>query len=121
MLGGLCCRFKPPATEADMTYYLVTANPRSELMGELEERLQRGEFLPMRPFGQALTHALKGARLRKDGSAVWEEEDYCSPPLAMEREAVLDRYFDGLEVEPVAEDKGWQRIASLPRLFPALA
>jgi hypothetical protein len=25
---------------------------------------------------------------------MWIEEDYCSPPLAMERKVVLDRYFD---------------------------
>jgi hypothetical protein len=26
------------------------------------------------------------------------EEDYCSPPLAMERESVLDQYFNDIEV-----------------------
>jgi hypothetical protein len=33
---------------------------------------------------------------------------------------VLDTYFDDIEVEAVREDEGWQRIADLPRLFPAL-
>jgi hypothetical protein len=28
-----------------------------------------------------------------------EEEDYCSPPLAQERAAVLDTYFDDITVE----------------------
>jgi len=51
---------------------------------------------------------------------VWEEEDYCRPPLAQERAAVLDRYFEALAVEAVAEGTGWQRIAELPPLFPAL-
>jgi hypothetical protein len=27
----------------------------------------------------------------EDGYALWVEEDYCSPPLAMEIEHVLDR------------------------------
>ena len=30
--------------------------------------------------------------------ALWVEEDYCSPPLAMERENVLNQYFNDIEV-----------------------
>jgi hypothetical protein len=74
----------------------------------------------MKPFGRSLTHALRNAGIRKDGVAVWEEEDYCSPPLAQEREAVLDGYFGDLRVEPVSEGDGWEKIAALPRLFPEL-
>ena len=62
--------------------------------------------------------ALRGARSGSAETAVWEEEDYCSPPLAMERAAILDRYFDRIEVEPVARGEGWRRIDGLPRLFP---
>jgi hypothetical protein len=51
---------------------------------------------------------------------VWEEEDYCRPPLAQERAAVLDDYFDKLQVEPVREGEGWLRIEGLERLFPDL-
>jgi hypothetical protein len=50
--------------------------------------------------------------------AVWEEEDYCRPPLAQEREAMLDTYFRDLRVEPVQEGDGWEKIEDLPRLFP---
>ena len=103
-----------------MAYYLVRAKPRADLLNELEERLQRGEFMPMRPFGSALSHALRNARTQADGSAVWEEEDYCRPPLAEERAAVLDQYFDELRVEAVEENSGWKEINHLPRLFPAL-
>jgi hypothetical protein len=72
----------------------------------------------MRPFGAALTKGLVGARLDlESGEAVWEEEDYCSPPLAMERAAVLDRYFDNLRVEQVSEGEGWRRIHDLPSLW----
>lgn len=100
-----------------MAYYLVRANLREELRDELEERLAARAFVGMRPFGQALTMGLEGARRQPDGRVVWEEEDYCSPPLAMERAAVLDRYFTEIEVETVREDDGWQRIADLPRLW----
>lgn len=71
----------------------------------------------MRPFGAALAHALTHARVRSDGRIVWEEEDYCDPPLAMEREAVLDDYFEEIDVEPVTPGSGWRLIEPLPRLW----
>jgi hypothetical protein len=104
-----------------MAYYLVHATPRKERLKELETRLARGEFMSMRPFGSALSHSLREARYQPDGSAVWEEEDYCRPPLAEERAAVLDDYFDSLTVRPVERSAGWKEIGDLPRLFPGLA
>jgi hypothetical protein len=73
----------------------------------------------MRPFGTALQYSLDHARLDLQGNdwAVWEEEDYCRPPLAQERAAVLDTYFTNLSVETVQEGQGWERIESLPRLW----
>ncbi len=46
--------------------------------------------------------------------------DYCSPPLAMERAAVLDSYFDDIQVEAVKAGEGWSRIQEMPRLFSSL-
>jgi hypothetical protein len=103
-----------------MAHYLVTAAPRAGLLEELEARLTRNEFAALRPFGKALTSSLRGARRLPDGKAMWEEEDYCQPPLAEERAAVLDQYFDQLEVEPVEAGTGWALIDVLPRLFPDL-
>ena len=99
-----------------MAYYLVRAKPKAELLGELQERLQKDSFVGLRPFGNALTHSLKEARTQPDGIAIWEEEDYCSPPLAEERAAVLDKYFDEISVELVHAGEGWKRIEALPRL-----
>jgi hypothetical protein len=103
-----------------MSHYLVSATPRPDRLRELHDRLEREEFRPLRPFGNALSSSLRNARLRPGGGAVWEEEDYCSPPLAQERAAVLDDYFEGLEVDKVERDEGWRRIAGLPALFPDL-
>jgi hypothetical protein len=103
-----------------MAHYLVTARPLREHLAELEGKLERDEFRPLRPFGETVTESLLGARRESAEAAVWEEEDYCSPPLALERAAVLDRYFEGIEVEPVTRGEGWERIESLPRMFPAL-
>jgi hypothetical protein len=102
-----------------MAHYLVRARPKRGKLDELEARLQEDAFVDLQPFGRALTRGLRGARLEGDG-AVWEEEDYCSPPLAEERAAVLDGYFAGIAVEPVTKGEGWRRIESLPPLFPDL-
>ena len=100
-----------------MAYYLVQAQPVEALLTELRQRLDSGEIRVMRPFGQALHYSLENARLKAAGLAVWEEEDYCSPPLAMERAAVLDSYFTDLRVEHVKEGEGWQKIDHLPPLW----
>ncbi len=100
-----------------MAHYLVTARAQPGRLDELRDRLLAGEIRPMRPFGSALDYSLRHARRREDGWIVWEEEDYCSPPLAMERAAVLDTYFTDLSVEIVPAGNGWSRIESLPRLW----
>jgi hypothetical protein len=100
-----------------MAYYLVRARARPDKLGELGDRLAADAFVVLQPFGRALTKGLRGARVEQ-GGAVWEEEDYCSPPLAEERAAVLDAYFDAITVEPVAPGAGWRRIEGLRRLFP---
>src|SRR5262245_61475545 len=103
-----------------MAFYLVTATPHEALLEDLEARLARDEFVPLRPFGTALSQSLRNARRRPEGGAVWEEEDYCRPPLAEERAAVLDHYFDGIEVKAVQRGAGWEQIDDLPLLFPKL-
>src|SRR5215471_21562825 len=42
-----------------MTYYLVRAKPKPDRLSELQDRLQEGAFIGLRPFGKALTHSLK--------------------------------------------------------------
>ena len=102
-----------------MAYYLVKAKYREDLLDELRKRLDSGEIQKMKPFGQALQYGLDNARLDSDeqGLVVWEEEDYCNPPLAQERAAVLDTYFTELRVERVQENQGWKRVESLPKLW----
>jgi hypothetical protein len=104
-----------------MAHYLVTAKPRSDRLPDLLGNLRKAIYVPMRPFGKAMTYSLENARLREDGYAVWEEEDYCSPPLAQERAAALDEFFEELSVTPVREGEGWEKIAALPGLFPEMA
>ncbi len=103
-----------------MTFYLVRAKPKKEYLESLKEELNSGKISRMRPFGQALHYSLENARIDDENHdyALWIEEDYCSPPLAMEREGVLDRYFDDISVERVeSEDKAWKSINDKPRLW----
>ena len=102
-----------------MSYYLVKAQVHENLLAELRTRLDSGEIYKMRPFGMALHYGLDNARIDPQGDnwLVWEEEDYCVPPLAQERAAVLDTYFTGLSVEKIEEGQGWKRIESLPQLW----
>jgi hypothetical protein len=99
-----------------MAHYIVPAKPKRDRLAELSRRLRENAFLDLRPFGKALTHSLNNAKIDPCGIAVWEEEDYCSPPLAQERAAVLDAYFDEITVEPVKAGEGWSRIEHLPKL-----
>ena len=103
-----------------MAHYLVRASAIRDRLPELEDELRRGAFVGLEPFGREVSRVLADARVRDDGSATWEEEDYCRPPLAQERAAVLDDYFEAIEVEPVERGDGWGRIEALPRLFPGL-
>jgi hypothetical protein len=103
-----------------MPHYLVTARAEPAHLSRLRSELERGAFIHLEPFGRVLTESLCDARVSPDGRVTWEEEDYCYPPLAEERAAVLDQYFHGLEAHAVPPGAGWAEIESLPRLFPDL-
>ncbi|WP_251344410.1 hypothetical protein [Haloplanus halophilus] len=106
-----------------MVYRLVRGCPKPDEFPELRERIDTGEIEQMNPFGRAMTTSLNNARFDPDtGEAVWVEEDYCTPPLAMERE-VLGQYFDDLVVveENVRETEGWERIEKYPPLWDEIA
>ena len=97
-----------------MASYMVKARPRKDLLENLQKDLSSGKILKMRPFGSALQYSLENARIDDNENpdyAIWVEEDYCSPPLAMERESVLDQYFNDIEVSRVeSEEEGWNMI-----------
>jgi hypothetical protein len=103
-----------------MAKRFVRAQPKHDRLVELRERLDSGEIEDMEPFGRAMTRALENARFDlTSGEAVWIEEDYCTPPLAMERAEVLDEYFGEITIvdENVDEAEGWNRIEGLPGLW----
>jgi hypothetical protein len=100
-----------------MTLYVVRAKPKGELMADLKKELNSGKISKVRPFGEELQHGLENARIHS-GYAYWVEEDYCSPPLSMERKSVLDRYFEDITVERIgSQEEGWNSIKDRPRLW----
>ena len=101
-----------------MTLYIVRAKPKNDLSG-LRKELELGKISNLRPFGETLHRGLQNARFDTNNSYVmWVEEDYCSPPLAMERESVLDRYFDDITVERVSsKEDGWKSLDEKPLLW----
>lgn len=102
-----------------MAYYLVTAKPIRSKMSALRKWLDSGEIQKMKPFGNALQAGLDNARWLNEGIAIWEEEDYCVPPLAQERAAVLDAHFTNLDVKHVERGEGWKQIESLKKIWDA--
>jgi hypothetical protein len=103
-----------------MAFYLVKARPRMDLLESLQGELNSGRISKMRPFGRSLQYSLENARIDTEDRdfALWVEEDYCSPPLDMEREAVLDQYFKDITAEKVESEKeAWNRINDKPRLW----
>jgi hypothetical protein len=103
-----------------MALYMVKARPRKELLENLQNDLNTGKISKMRPFGHALQYSLENARIDNENPdyALWVEEDYCSPPLAMERESVLDQYFNDIEALRIeSEEEGWNTIKEKPSLW----
>jgi hypothetical protein len=88
--------------------------------GNLQQELNSGKISKMRPFGRALQYSLENARIDTENPdyALWVEEDYCSPPLAMERESVLDQYFNDIDIQRVeSEEETWNKISDKPLLW----
>ena len=105
-----------------MAHYLVTAKVKLGSAAELRRRLAKQEFLNIQTFGKSLTRALDGILHDPTTDEVlWEAENHCSPPLAMERAAVLDKYFDAIPVEVLPKGRGWARISELPSLWDDLS
>ena len=101
-----------------MALYIVRARPKNDL-SDFRKELNSGEISRLIPFGKTLQYGLDNAKIDpEDGYALWIEEDYCNPPLAMERESVLDTYFDNITVQLITSEKeGLDRISLFPRLW----
>lgn len=107
-----------------MAKRFVRAQPNLEKLIDVRTRLDEGAIEDLKPFSRVMTKALENARFDPTtDEAVWIQEDYCSPPLAMERAEVLEQYFTELIIveKDVDEPAAWQRIDDLPSLWGAFS
>lgn len=101
-----------------MAFYLVEAELKQDKLEKLKEKIKNKSFEDLKPFGKAITKSLENARYDpKEKKVLWEEEDYCSPPLKQEKAQVLNNYFKNLEIEKVNKGNGWKKIKNLPLLW----
>lgn len=84
-----------------MTLYIVRAKPKSQL-SELRKEMDSGKISNLKPFGKSLQRGLEmQGWIKRLAMQCGLKKDYCSPPLTMERESGLDRYFDDITVDRV--------------------
>ena len=82
-------------------FYDVKARLRKEMATELRRALLDDTIRDQKPDGQEIADSMQRAVVTADGAVAWSEMCYCKPPLAHERQTVLDRYFDAISIRPV--------------------
>ena len=80
--------------------YHVQAKFRAGTAAEFLAKLTDGTIAAQRPDGSEIVRAMERAVVTTDGRVEWSERCYCSPPLAHERETVLDLHFEQITTEP---------------------
>lgn len=81
--------------------YHVQAKFRDDTATEFLAKLTDGTIAAQRPDGPEIVASMERAVVNLEGRVEWSELCYCSPPLAHERDTVLDLHFEGLTTEPV--------------------
>ena len=82
--------------------YKVCARLRPGTEAALLAKLTDGTIAGQRPDGAEIVASMERAVLTGDGQVEWSETCYCSPPLAHERETVLDHHFDAISTHEIA-------------------
>lgn len=100
-----------------MTFYEVRAKPKNNI-SDLRYDIDHGMIHTLIPFGKSLQQSLENAKVDNNNNAIWIEEDSNDPPLASEREAVLDRYFSDIQIVAIrSEEDGWNKIKNNQSLW----
>ncbi|NNF77101.1 MAG: hypothetical protein HKN05_03640 [Rhizobiales bacterium] len=80
--------------------YHVKAKLRDDTAREFLSKLTDGTVAAQRPDGSEIIASMERAVVNPAGQVEWSELCYCSPPLAHERETVLDLHFTDISTEP---------------------
>ncbi len=79
----------------------VRARLRTDTASALLAKLTDGTIASQRPDGAELVASMERAVVNANGETEWSELCYCDPPLAHERETVLDLHFDDIRTSPI--------------------
>ncbi len=86
--------------------YFVRARFQDEgKKAEFLKILTDGTISALEPFGEEIAAAMRRA-VRKEDRVEWTETCYCRTPLAQERAAVYDRFFEDIQTETIEEFHG---------------
>ena len=88
--------------------YHVQARFKPETAAQLLTKLTDGTVANQRPDGPELIASMNRAVVNTEGRVEWSELCYCNPPLAHERETVLDLHFEDIRTEPTDEHKSYE-------------
>lgn len=81
--------------------YKVKARLEQGKAGEFYKKLTDGTIQAQKPDGPSIIDGMNRAVIDASGLVIWSEECYCDPPLAHERETVLDFYFSEIVTEEI--------------------
>ncbi len=81
--------------------YKVTARFREASAAEFSRKLLDGTIANQKPDGPEIVDSMNRAVLKESGEIEWSELCYCNPPLAHERQTILDDYFDDISTEVI--------------------
>jgi hypothetical protein len=81
--------------------YKVKARFKEVSAAEFQRKLLDGTIANQKPDGPELVDSMNRAVLKESGEVEWSELCYCNPPLAHERQTVLDDHFDDISTEVI--------------------
>ncbi len=81
--------------------YKVNARFKEGSAAEFQRKLLDGTIADQKPDGQEIVDSMNRAVVKESGEIEWSELCYCNPPLAHERQTVLDNHFDDISTEAI--------------------
>ncbi len=81
--------------------YRIKAQPNWKQLSNFWTILNDGTVSKQEPDGTEICASMKRAVISGD-KVEWYETCYCSPPLKHERATIYDKFFTGIQIEPIS-------------------
>jgi len=88
--------------------YKVKAKFNYDKAKEFHKKLTDGTIQKQKPDGYEIVNAMNRATIDDDGYVNWTELCYCPKPLMHERATIYDKFFTGMETEPIEDYKTFE-------------